>query len=99
MARPSGLHICRTISSGHSSFLSSSRSFSSGSSFFAKSFSDFKLSFSVFLLIMGAASLSSRTRQLANLARQFWQEFKKIIDDAHIGGVEDRGVGIFVDGD
>ena len=58
----SGLHMWRTISSGHSSRSSNSRSVSSGRRFFAKSCSDFRLSFSVFFAIIVDASLSRKTQ-------------------------------------
>ena len=58
----SGLHMWRTISSGHSSRSSSSIKVSSGKRFLANSLSDFRLSFSVFCAIIGCDLISRRRR-------------------------------------
>src|SRR5512135_3120963 len=86
------------MSSGHSSRSSSSIRVSSGSRFLAKSWSDFKLNFSVFGVIMNA-SLGCFASQLANLAGQLRQKLQNVINNSDIGNLEDRGLGILVDGD
>ena len=65
----SGLHMCRTISTGHSSRSSSSISSSSGSRFLAKSRSDFKLRFNVFLVIIAGTSLCVVKPRLVSASR------------------------------
>src|ERR1035441_9347466 len=96
----SGLHIWRTISSGHSSRSSSSRRTSSGRRFLAKSLSDFKLSFSVLAVIMGGASLYlCDGSQFTNFVGQLRQEFQDVIDNSDVCHLEDRSFRILVNGD
>src|SRR5271166_1391569 len=95
----SGLHMSRTTSSGHSSRSSSSRSTSSGRRFLAKSFNDFKLSFKVLFAIMAAASLCGGAAQVSNFVGQFRQELQDVVDNSDIRHLEDRSLGILVDGD
>ena len=95
----SGLHMWRTISSGHSSRASRAMSSWSGSRFLANSLSDFTLSLSVLAVIMTAASLSRDAAFLANPAGQRRQELQDVVDDSHVRHAEDRRLGILVDGD
>src|SRR5690242_17039435 len=93
----SGLHMCRTISSGHSSRASRAISSWSASRFLANSFNDFTLSLRVFALIMGATFLSRQTAFLANPCGQRRQEFQDVVDHAHVCDAEDWRLRILVD--
>src|ERR1017187_8966602 len=89
----------RTISSGHSSFSSSSRRTSSGRRFLAKSFSDFKLSFNVLLVIMVRSSLCCDAVQFTNFVGHFRQELQDVIDNSDIRHLKYRSLGVLVNGD
>ena len=95
----SGLHMWRTISTGHSSRSSSSISSSSGKRFLAKSCSDFKLSFRVFFAIMVVPLFHQRALLFANLVGQLGQEFQDVGDNSDVGHTEDGSLGVLVDGD
>src|ERR1700741_786502 len=94
----SGLHMWRTISSGHSSRASRSISTSSVSRFFANSRRDFRLSFKVLLAIMTSTSFRGNALHFADFVRHLGQELQDVGDDADIGNVENRGFWILVDG-
>src|ERR1035438_800514 len=92
MPNLSGLHMCRTISSGHSSLASRSIRTSSVNRFLPKSLSDFKLNFNVFAVIIGLVS------PFANLGGQFRQKFQNIGGNPDIRDTEYRGFGVLIDG-
>src|ERR1051326_887691 len=91
----SGLHICRTISMGHSSRSSSSIRVWSGNRFLAKSRSDFKLSFKVLLVIMGSF-LS--VLQFLHAAGHFRQKLQDVVHNPDIRHTEYGRLRILVDG-
>src|SRR6476661_3468529 len=95
----SGLHMWRTISSGHSSRASRSINTSSGRRFLANSRRDFRLNFRVLFVIIAGASLCSNALHFADFVSQFGQEFQNVVDDPDIGHLEDRGFWILVDRD
>src|SRR5579863_1063821 len=95
----SGSHMSRTMSIGHSSRSSSSISVSSGRRFLANSFSDFKLSFSVLCASMGSTSLGGNAAQFAGFFGQHRDKFQNVVHNPDIGYLENRCLGILVDGD
>src|SRR5271166_4298421 len=95
----SGLHMWRTISSGHSSRSSSSRSTSSGRRFLAKSLSDFKLNFSVLAVIMFRSSLCRDGSHFADFVSQLRQEFQDVVDNSDVCHLKDWSFGILVNRD
>src|SRR5208282_6514795 len=97
----SGLHICRTISSGHSSRSSSSRIFSSVRRFLAKSLSDFTLNFKVLFAIMIGSSLllCCDAAHFSNFVGQFRQELQDVVHNPNICHLKDWRFRILVDGD
>src|SRR5271157_390627 len=100
MPNLSGLHICRTTSSGHSSRASSSCSVSSDRRFFAKSLSAFTLALSVFFAIMGGASpfLFGNESQFTDLAGQLRQKLQDVVDNSNVGHLKYWRFGVLVDG-
>src|SRR5437588_4933060 len=95
----SGLHIWRTISSGHSSRSSRARSSSSGRRFFAKSLSDFKLNFKVFFAIMTIPLFRRNAVHFADFVGQFGQKLKQVGNDSYICYLEYGCLRVLVDGD
>src|ERR1700693_1642685 len=93
----SGLHMSRTISIGHSSRLSRSIRTSSGRRFLANSLRDFTLSFSVLDASIGS-SLGGNAAEFTGFVGQFGKELEEVVHDSHVGHLEDRGLGILVDG-
>src|SRR5215471_3413390 len=93
----SGLHMCCTTSSGHSSRSSSAINSWSGSLFLPKSFSDFKLNFNVFFVIIGGSSFHGKFL-FTDLAGQLRQELQQVVHDSHVRYPENGSLGILVDG-
>src|ERR1700693_1107821 len=95
----SGLHMCRTISSGHSSRASRSISSWSGRRFLANSRSDLRLSFKVLFAIIDRTSLCRNALHFADFVCQLGQELQDVVNDSHIGHLEDWGLWVLVDRD
>src|ERR1700751_6129693 len=95
----SGLHMSRTISSGHSSRSSSSIRVWSGRRFLANSLRDFRLSFRVLYASMGSTSLGGYATQFTDLLSQHGQELQDVVDNTDVGHLKDGRLGILVDGD
>src|ERR1700741_1379842 len=93
----SGLHMWRTISSGHSSRASRSISTSSVSRFLANSRRDFRLNFKVLLAIMISTSFRGTALHFADFVRHLGQELQDVVDDANIGNLKNRSLRILVD--
>src|SRR5437016_13990720 len=98
MPNLSGLHMWRTISSGHSSRASRSINTSSVSRFLANSRRDFRLSFKVLLAIMISTSFRGNALHFADFVRHLGQELQDVVDDADIGHLANRGFWMLVDG-
>src|ERR1051326_7410693 len=89
----------RTISTGHSSFSSSSMRISSGRRFLAKSRNDFKLNLRVFGAIICNSLFCGHATHFKNFAGEGWEELDQIIHNPDIGNLKDRRLGILINGD